>query len=170
MPEASSENWPTFEMVQLHGPHAEDPNWDGPDLMLEVPRGMLGAAYQAASSLTQITQAGNRRLVKFGSTGLFGSILLDAESGIVVKLEKDAGDVGFVNSSLSAFAEAVEMVIEKFPFYGSDCNDDDWATAARGMENSLRSIDPISVSQDSFWGTFISDVEIGDYSTEDVLG
>ncbi|MGW7667503.1 SUKH-4 family immunity protein [Streptomyces sp. NPDC054775] len=169
MADLTDENWPSFAMMQIHGSSVEDPDWEGPELTLEVPAAMVGATYRASSALTSVMSPGNGRYVRFGSTGLFGSILLDTETGAVVKLEGGANRVSLVNSSLPDFVAAVKAVIERFPFYDSDSDDDDWASAARAVEEIIRSVDPDSFIEDGFWDTLVNDIEIGDFSTEDVL-
>ncbi|MFD4907605.1 SUKH-4 family immunity protein [Kitasatospora purpeofusca] len=170
MVDLTDENRPSFAMVQIHGSSAGDPDWDGPDLTLEVPTAMVGATYRAASTLTRITSLEHGNFVRFGSTGLFGSILLDAASGAVVRLERNANHVSLVSTSIPNFVAAVKAVIERFPFYDSDSDDGEWVAAARDVEGIVRAVDPEAFIQDGFWETLVSDIEIGDFSTEDVLG
>jgi hypothetical protein len=170
MVDLTDENWPSFAMVQIHGSSAGDPDWEGPDLTLEVPAAMVGATYRAASALTRITSLEHGTLVRFGSTGLFGSVLLDTVTGAVVQRERDANHVSLMNSSLAEFVAVVRAVIERFPFYDSDSEDSEWVAAARDVEGIIRAVDPGAFIQDGFWETLVSDIEIGDFSTEDVLG
>ncbi|MFD3682483.1 SUKH-4 family immunity protein [Streptomyces sp. NPDC058613] len=171
MVDLTDENWPSFTVVQIHGSSVGDPDWEGPDLALEVPTAMVGATYRAASALTRSAPPlEHRTLVRFGSTGLFGSILLDTVTGAVVKCERDANHVSLVNSSLAEFVAVVKAVIERFPFYDSDSDDSEWASAARDVEGIVRAVDPGAFIQDGFWETLVNDIEIGDFSTEDVLG
>ena len=46
---------------------------------------------------------------------------------------------------------------------------EDCEAVAAKISNVIRSIDPVALSADSFWGTFVDDVAIGDYATEDVV-
>ncbi len=153
-------------MVQIHGSSAGNPDWDGPDLTLEVPRAMVGATYRAADALTR----GHGSLVRFGSTGLFGSILLDTVTGAVVKLERDAHHVSIVNSSLPNFVVVVRAVIERFPFYDSGSDDSEWMAAARAVEEIVRGVDQVpSFGMDSGkrslmilrWGIFLQKMSWG---------
>ncbi|MFE7590365.1 SUKH-4 family immunity protein [Kitasatospora sp. NPDC057512] len=170
MVDLTDENWPSFAMVQIHGSSAGDPDWNGPDLALEVPTEMVGATYRAESALTRVASLEHGRFVKFGSTGLFGSILLDTATGAVVKRERDASHVSLVSTSLPNFVAAVRAVIDRFPFYNSDSDDSKWMAAARDVEGIVRAIDPEAFIQDGFWETLVSDIEIGDFSTEDTIG
>lgn len=170
MVDLTDENWPSFDMVRIHGSSASDPDWEGPDLTLEVPAAMVGATYRAASTLTRITSLGHGNFVRFGSTGLFGSILLDTVAGAVVKRERDANDVSRVSSSLPDFVAIVRAVIERFSFYDSDSDHGEWMAAARDIEGIVRAIDSGSFNQDGFWETLVNDIEIGDFSTGDVVG
>jgi hypothetical protein len=44
------------------------------------------------------------------------------------------------------------------------------STTAERIGEAIRRIDPIAMNSDSFWGTFVDDVAIGDFATEDVVG
>lgn len=162
----TEDNWPSFAMVQIHGSSTRNPDWNGPDLTLEVPKAMVGATYRAAGTLTRDRGS----LVRFGSTGLFGSILLDTVTGAVFKREREVNHVSLVNSSLPDFIATVRAVIGRFPFYGSDSDDSEWAAVARDVEGIVRAVDPGAFIQDGFWETLVNDIEIGDFPTEEILG
>lgn len=170
MVDPAGENWPSFVMVQIHGSRVGNLDWEGPDLTLEVPVSMIGAEYRAVSALTRVASRGHGNLVKFGSTGLFGSVLLDTATGAVVECGRDANHVSLVSSSLPDFIAVVRAVIGLFPFCGSDGDDGDWVAAARSVEGIVRTLDQGSFIRDGFWDTLVNDIEIGDYSTGDVLG
>lgn len=92
-----------------------------------------------------------------------------------------------VNSSLNLFIESVQAVLNRFPFDSGDsvrevrnAQTDGWAIAeermrewdraVRELAEALRQIDPPAIADESsFWRTFMDDVQMGDFSTEDVL-
>jgi SUKH-4 immunity protein len=93
-----------------------------------------------------------------------------------------------VNSGLDTFIASTRAVTDRFPYdSGSTTQDggsddttengakedktfDEWDQAAREMTETLRAIDPVAVEDpDSFWMTFIADVQMGNYSTTDIL-
>ena len=101
------------------------------------------------------------------------------------------GPPSFVNSSLDQFIASVREVSERFPFYSSDLGEfdiqdllDDPASVRARIEQDnsevdrvaedlteiLRSIDRAAVADETtFWWTFVFDVRMGDFATEDVL-
>jgi hypothetical protein len=98
-----------------------------------------------------------------------------------------------VNSSLDQFIASVRAVLERFPFYSMDTGEgddlDDPASmdpasmrayaeqfdsevnrAAEDLTEILRRIDPAAVADHTtYWGSFVFDVQMGDFATEDVL-
>lgn len=98
---------------------------------------------------------------------------------------------GLVNSSLDQFIASVRAVLERFPFYsrepgegeGDDLedsaseraraeqHDNEVDRAAEDLMEILRSIDRAAVADETtFWRSFVFDVQMGDFPTEDVLG
>ncbi|WP_329430528.1 SUKH-4 family immunity protein [Streptosporangium sp. NBC_01495] len=163
--------WPTFELVEF------DPSHAPMGLLREsrlfkggVPRDLFDTVYRAADSLTLIETMDQRELTCFGDLGSWQLICLDPASGEVVEVSK-LPDIQprLLNSSLDQFSETVRLVIERFPFYGSDSELEERESVAGELLEEIRNIDERALVQDGFWATFIDDLKIGDYSTEDVL-
>ncbi|MFE7114850.1 SUKH-4 family immunity protein [Streptomyces sp. NPDC057654] len=169
MVDITHKNWPTFSMVQIHGSGAEDPDWEGPDLMIEAPAEMVGYRYEAADALTKVSGTGHGGFVRFGSNGVFGSTLLNTVTGEVVQHVPGADQLRLMNSSLPAFTEIVRAFFERFPFYGSDSDESEFKTAAADVERIVREIDPSAFIQDGFWATLVDDINMGDFSTEEII-
>ena len=93
-----------------------------------------------------------------------------------------------VNSTLDQFIDSVHTVVDRFPFHSGDTKegselddpakeraraeqlDSELDRAAENLTEILRSIDPAAVADEStFWRTFVDDVQMGDFATEDVL-
>jgi hypothetical protein len=98
------------------------------------------------------------------------------------------GVPGFVNSSLDQFIASVRAVCERFPFYSADTgvfdglndpaaeralaeqHDREVDRAAEDLTEILRRIDRAAVADETtFWLSFVFDVQMGDFATEDVL-
>jgi hypothetical protein len=89
---------------------------------------------------------------------------IDPTSGAVwVVLNRPVPRRLFVSSSLEQFADTVDAVAARFPFY--DDPDDDQAAerASQDMAALIGVIDAEAVVPDQFWSTFLDDVTIGDF-------
>lgn len=134
--------------------------------VLRVPGEIVYHVYRPADSLENVT-VGGRALVRFGSTGACGSLLLDASSGNVMESLDGKSDVNLVNTSLDAFNRSLEAFFVKFPL--DDIEDEEEAEGrdnrvAREIENDVRLIDPEAYSENSFWYEVRWSVAIGDFS------
>jgi hypothetical protein len=154
-------NLPVFELVTL-GLTGEI------DKSIRVPRVILGLLYQVQDELTVMRTSGDRLLYRFASTGLSGQICIADDTGEILVLHDS--NPRPVNSSLEKFTECVRVVIDRFPYYGVDSDWEDQERVGRELAELLTAIDPVSLQVDSFWDTFINDVEIGDFATEEVTG
>ncbi|WP_399925100.1 SUKH-4 family immunity protein [Streptomyces kanamyceticus] len=155
---------PIFAMVRLV---ESDPGKGTAPIAIEVPRGAVGEVYRAADSLER-TEVDGHSLLKFGSTGAFGSVLFDAESGKVLETDREARETALVNSSLEHFSACIESFINAFPFYESGEDDEEAEEAAQGIEDAIIRIDPDAYYEGSFWYEVRWSVAIGDFATEDL--
>ncbi|MEU0401640.1 SUKH-4 family immunity protein [Streptomyces sp. NPDC006197] len=166
MSDAPGDGWPKFNIVRL----SSGSDWDGAPVELQVPEALIAFSYRAAESLTAMDGPTPRRFFKFGSTGLFGSLLFDSKTGSVVQHQEGARGVSLVSTSIAAFNEIVKKVIETFPFYSTSEDGDEMEVAAAKVKEIVCSEDPEAYFAGGFWETFVSDIEMGDYSTEEVIG
>ena len=134
-----------------------------------VPTSLVGLSYSATENLEVAELPGRGRLVCFGRSGLSERVCVDLESGVVLQIDRDGTSEHFVNSSLDAFARAVRAVIERFPFYSSESELDEYEEVASELARMIREVDPEGLVGDGFWETFISDVSMGDYATEEIV-
>ncbi|MFD3442773.1 SUKH-4 family immunity protein [Streptomyces sp. NPDC058685] len=132
---------------------------------LEVPAGSVGQVYRSSERLLQVV-IGDRVYLKFGSTGLFGSILLDPTTGRVLEAGKSMDSVSLVNTSLSHFIACLSSLVERFPFYSSDSEDDEWESAALGLESVVRQVDQEAYDEGSFWYEIRWSIASGDFAEE----
>jgi len=56
-----------------------------------------------------------------------------------------------------------------FPFYDRDTSLEDREAVATKIGNVIRRIDSVAIRPDSFWETFVDDVTIGDFATQDLV-
>jgi hypothetical protein len=160
-----SSDFPTYSTVVLHA--AGDSL--GPDVVnLEVPTASVGYSYQVAESLEAFIIS-DVRFLRFGYTGMFGSILLNAATGEVVQSGRDLDEVSLVNTSVEKFSKCVKAVISRFPFYFGDASDDEWESAAADVAQIVRDIDSRAYFEGGYWHEMTSDIGMGDYATEDAV-
>jgi len=76
---------------------------------------------------------------------------------------------GFVNSSLPQFVECVRLAISAFPYYSRGADLSEREAVASRVAELLRPVDPPALELDQFWSTFIDDLVIGDFPTEDIV-
>jgi hypothetical protein len=147
-----------------------------------IPRALLGRPLARESLSTIVNNAAARPLVWFGTFGLASHLCLEPETGqvvCVVGFEPALPHVNgpawmdtrpaFVNSTLASFVASVRAVTDRFPFYSRSGSDADFDAAARDVARIVASVDPAAIDPDTFWATFVDDVAIGDWATEDVV-
>lgn len=78
-------------------------------------------------------------------------------------------DVNPVNASLDLFLHCVEATIRRFPFHGYDEDEDAAERVSAALGAELRDSDPTTDELNGFWETFLDDLTMGNYVTEDVL-
>lgn len=159
--------WPHYSLVTI-------PVVGGADVLDEitVPRELIGGEYRALPQATPVDRDGMRHLIAFGESGLEGLICLDTHTQAVVQVPcRTQPGVNAVNASLDLFRRCVEAAIRRFPFHSREDEDDDAAervSTALGAE--LRALDPTTDELKGFWETFLDDLTMGNYVTEDLLG
>ena len=73
-----------------------------------------------------------------------------------------------ISTSMAAFRSTCAAALDRFPYYAGDDADDAPAVARADLEAIIKEIDPDVLRVDSFWVTFLDDVEMGDFTTEAV--
>src|SRR5260370_450420 len=198
MPDAADArvDWPRFTLVTYSAPTGIPHGWDAELLAKGAPDGLV---IKAEHDLTLLEAPSYGPLMCFGTTGAHGRVCLDPRTQHVVHVEYGAfqtgnpqaevvGSPNLVGSSLEQLIEMVRAVTERFPF-DSDLTWDDregeadeekearderllneWAQAVVDLAEILDRIDPAAFADPGeFWHTFVADVSMGNYSTEDIL-
>jgi hypothetical protein len=189
-------HWPRFELVTYAEPTGIPHGWDRDLITLGVPKRTLGSGYTALSHLDLIEHPTLGPVVRFATVGRRGAMCLHPATGSIRWLTgARSGREWFVNTTLAQFDESVRALIERFPFdrgvpadtpvhdesaqshaSSTDQGDDvqwglvQWSLVGEELGELLRRIDPESVAgPHGFWNMFVSDVQMGNYSSEDVL-
>jgi len=160
---------PYFELVDITSPSEVTSRVPEELRVLRVPKALIGRSYTANQN-AQVVEQNSATLICFGTSGLSERICISIDNGRIVQLGHSATpEQRFVNSSLTQFANCVGYVIDRFPFYASGSEVQVREAVSAELATLIRGVDATALEPDSFWSTFIEDVEIGDYSTEDVV-
>lgn len=192
------QHWPQFELVSCEEPTDIPHGWDHDLVALGVPKRILGNYYTASCPLGLIEYPTLGPVVRFASMGRKGAMCLHpATQSIRWMTNLPSGPEWFVNASLAQFNDSVRAMISRFPFergassstsldgtstsdassqasqgYVSATYQDDveWVPIGEELRAILRRIDPAAVAHpNAYWNTFVDDVQMGNYSLEDVL-
>jgi hypothetical protein len=184
------QNWPRFELVTYLEPTGIPHGWDRGLVTLGVPKRIFGS-YKALSHLELIDHPTLGPMVRFATVGRRGAMCLHPATRSIHWLTGSrSGQEHFVNTTLAHFNDSVRAVINMFPFDRSvpsqppqedasairqssktdHAEDMQWVIVGEELRELLRRIDPESVAHSNgFWNTFVTDVQMGNYSTDDVL-
>ena len=182
MPDTPVDRLPPFEMVTFSEPTGIPFDWDKELLSKGVPKDPLGR-YNAAHELTLLGGSGLRTTGVLYQHEALRPHLPGPPHGrnrrhrLHAPQHRDLGAPGhfvgrpsLVNSSLDQFIASVRAVSERFPFYSRDFLESEVDRVAEDLTEILRSIDRAAVADETtFWWTFVFDVRMGDFATEDVL-
>ncbi len=126
--------------------------------------------YSAADRLVRTHVLGHGELVRFGNDGPFGGMYFDSTTNAVFNcVERPMTEPRLVNSTLRQFRETVKAVLAMFPLYGREAELEERETVASTVAGVIARIDADAMTVDTFWATFVDDLVIGDFATEDIL-
>jgi SUKH-4 immunity protein len=135
-----------------------------------VPKGFFGRRYSADPDLTILAWEGHAPVVRFGTSGLAGMIGIDSASGKVIRvIDVPCKPTILVNTTVALFTLTVRALIERFPYYAKDADDEEIDSVAEELREIIRSIDAEAAVPGSYWPAFVDDVQMGDFNTEDIL-
>ncbi|MFF8401755.1 SUKH-4 family immunity protein [Streptomyces sp. NPDC015684] len=107
----------------------------------------------------RVEQIDGRTYIRFATTGAFGSLLLDADSGMVFEIHDEDSGVNFVNETMGKFTRCLEFFSSLLVGQAED--DDELADE---LEAGIREIDPRAYEENSFWYEVRWGVALGDFS------
>jgi hypothetical protein len=159
---------PTFFVIRI-GSSMDVPVGIADKLRINgIPGGFLGYEYRPLGEGVYLGRINGSRLIAIGTSGLFGRICVDAESEAVVQISKiDSRTFTHVNRSLESFAKCVAAVIELYPFYSEQQeNDEVYHAAATEVRQAVFAIDNTALSHNGFWMTLYDDIAMGSYPSQ----
>ncbi len=132
-----------------------------------VPKAWFYAGYAASRELRAVDVPPLGRLIRFASSGLGASILVEPALGEVLFLVTVRGAVpAFVNSSLAQFTETVRTVVDRYPYYSMASSPHEVGAAATEVAAIVEAIDPPALAPQLYWTTFVEDMRAGAFPSE----
>jgi len=135
-----------------------------------IPQSLLGGRYTAYTEPSVLPRDGHPPVVCFGSSGPFVTIGIDTENGnVVYVLDVPEKPVNLVNATAILFTQTVQALIGRFPYHAKDAENQELDAVSAELREIIRSIDPEAAVLGRYWPSFVDDVQMGDFNTEDIL-
>jgi len=136
-----------------------------------VPKSWFYAGYAAARELRAVDVPPSGRLIRFATSGLGASLLVEPVLGEVVFLVSVRGAVPiFVNSSLAQFTATARAVVDRYPYYSLASSVEEIFAAAADVAAIAGAIDPPALGAELYWATFVEDMRAGAFPSELLTG
>jgi hypothetical protein len=148
----------------------------GPDVVRAltregVPKAWFYAGYHAARELRAVDVPPLGRLIRFATSGLGASLLVEPSLGEVLFLVTVRGATpSFVSSSLSQFTATARAVVDRYPYYALTSSAEEVVAAAADVARIVEGIDPSACKPDLYWSTFVDDMRAGAFASEILTG
>ena len=132
-----------------------------------IPRSWFYAGYHAARELRAVDVPPLGKLVRFATSGLGASLLVDPTLGEVLFLVNVRGATpSFVSSSLEQFTATARAVVDRYPYYSLTSKAQDVVDAADDVARIVEGIDAQALGPDLYWSTFVDDLRAGAFASE----
>jgi len=132
-----------------------------------VPKAWFYAGYGASRELRAVDVAPLGRLIRFASSGLGASLLVEPVLGEVLFLVTVRGAVPlFVNSSLAQFTATARAVVDEYPYYSLTSSAAEVVAASAQVAAIIKAIDPPALGSELYWSTFVADMRAGAFPSE----
>ncbi len=136
-----------------------------------VPKSWFYAGYHAARELRAVDVPPMGRLIRFATSGLGASLLVEPALGEVLFLVTVRGATPlFVSSSLQQFTATARAVVDRYPYYTLTSRVEEVIAAADDVARIIEAIDPPALRPDLYWSTFVDDMRAGAFASEVLTG
>ena len=136
-----------------------------------VPKAWFYAGYGAARELRAVDVPPLGRLIRFASSGLGASMLVEPALGEVLFMINVRGAVpSFVNTSLAQFTATAQAVVDRYPYYSLTSSVDEVLAAGARVAATIEAIDAPALRPDLCWSTFVDDMRAGAFASEVLVG
>lgn len=139
----------------------QSPDWARSKMgnTLEVPAELLDGLYVALDEARVVRDS--PAVLVFGEIAVEGVVGINLVTDEVVHIPIEGSPIlNPVNSTLGQFCECVDLVTRKHPFDESLSDEE----IADDLRKSLLKIDAATMAFNGFWGEFVDDVTMGNYS------
>jgi hypothetical protein len=136
-----------------------------------VPKAWFYAGYRAARELRAVDVPPLGRLIRFATSGLGASLLVEPALGEVLFLVTVRGArPSFVSSSLAQFTATARAVVDRYPYYSLASTPAEVDAATARVARTIELIDPPAMEPDLYWSTFVDDMRAGAFASELLTG
>jgi hypothetical protein len=136
-----------------------------------VPKTWFYAGYAAVRELHVVEVEPLGKLIRFATSGLGASLLVEPALGeVLFAVDARGGTPSFVNSSLAQFTATARAVVERYPYYTLTSSVDEVLAASADVEQIIKAIDPAALGRDLYWATFVADMRAGAFASEILTG
>ena len=132
-----------------------------------VPKAWFYAGYHAARELRAVDVPPLGKLIRFATSGLGASLLVEPALGEVLFLVTVRGATpSFVSSSLQQFTATARAVVDRYPYYSLTSSAEEVIDAAADVARIITAIDAPAMGTDLYWSTFVDDMRAGAFASE----
>jgi hypothetical protein len=136
-----------------------------------IPKTWFYAGYAAVRELHLVDVPPIGKLMRFASSGLGASLLVEPALGeVLFAVDVRGATPTFVNSSLAQFTATARAVVDRYPYYTLTSSVDEVLAATADVEQIIRAIDPAALGRDLYWATFVEDMRAGAFASEILTG
>jgi len=136
-----------------------------------VPKTWFYAGYAPSRNLRAVDVPPLGRLIRFASSGLGASLLVEPALGEVLFMVNVRGaEPSFVNSSLQQFTATARAVVDRYPYYSLASSAEQVIAVAGEVAAIVDAIDPPALGADLYRATFVDDMRAGAFAWEVLTG
>jgi hypothetical protein len=132
-----------------------------------VPRTWFYAGYAAVRELQVIDVPPLGRLIRFATSGLGASLLVEPVLGeVLFRVNVRGATPAFVNTSLAQFSATARAVVDRYPYYSLRSSPTEIDAVAAEVATIIDAIDAPALAPDLYWSTFVEDLRAGAFPSE----
>jgi hypothetical protein len=132
-----------------------------------VPKAWFYAGYSAVAELQVVDVPPMGRLIRFASSGLGASLLVEPVLGeVLFRVNVRGATPAFVNTSLAQFSATARAVVDRYPYYSLRSSPAEIDAVAADVTAIIDAIDPPALAPELYWSTFVEDLRAGAFPSE----
>ncbi len=132
-----------------------------------VPKAWFYAGYAAVRELQVVAVPPLGRLIRFASSGLGASLLVEPVLGeVLFRVNVRGASPAFVSSSLTRFTATARAVVDRYPYYSLQSTPAEIDVVAADVAAIIDAIDAPALGPELYWSTFVEDLRAGAFPSE----